>query len=552
MSATGDNDLVSDINRGLSNVTDDDAQKQWKTICDCLEQMQWAGDHCGSPSPTPINNLTQSIAPASAQKNTAAPTVATLNKYRKSDGDLHSSDSSLQFSAVNPPQSAPVLFEGAGEFNWDYNSGGIKSHLRSKSAQNTDISNPIKANFYNPHQNPVMNHDQRRESDTKPYVVFPKAHPARGDADHDMYMRNMPQGFSGANPKSGNSGSFANHSHNESYLNLKSSPSLLPYQATDSPAKSYIQRTLYSKQSLEGSELQHQPILSNTYQIKDSRASQISKMHHGPLQHGQGNVDFLNQNISYLSSNPLSYDQSKSSDHPDEDEKGYTKVLLQHQRDRMNRLQSEFEMKKHELNTLLHDINSMEKELEQRNLRYKAVPVLPSLRLEIAKLREENRQLEIDCNCMYKEVDLYARDGDSTRDDFYSRYNRPAQMAKQQGKHKSKGLQQVVQQQPSSLLPSTSTHHHNHQRISPLPSSATSHHHHHHHHHHPTGSLSSTAAATTAAVRSATPADPSEVSNGGVDPDDDVKWRCKHCTFDNHSALENCEICEYRRDTHPS
>jgi len=80
--------------------------------------------------------------------------------------------------------------------------------------------------------------------------------------------------------------------------------------------------------------------------------------------------------------------------------------------------------------------------------------------------------------------------GDNSREDFYSRYSRNSQVAKQQQKHKNKASSTKILL-PSSQPPSTS------------------------------------------------------------DPDEDVKWRCRHCTFDNHSALENCEICEYRRDTHP-
>ena len=65
----------------------------------------------------------------------------------------------------------------------------------------------------------------------------------------------------------------------------------------------------------------------------------------------------------------------------------------------MNRLQSEFELKKKLLQSVVHDIKSMEKELAQRNLRYKAVPVLPSVSRLIKVYFLENRALTLYIIC---------------------------------------------------------------------------------------------------------------------------------------------------------
>uniref|UniRef100_H2YQZ3 Uncharacterized protein n=1 Tax=Ciona savignyi TaxID=51511 RepID=H2YQZ3_CIOSA len=123
-----------------------------------------------------------------------------------------------------------------------------------------------------------------------------------------------------------------------------------------------------------------------------------------------------------------------STGYNDED---YTKALLQHQTDRMNRLRALYGSKKTELITLNGDISILEEKIQERNRRYKSPSSVNSLQDEIGRLREVNRQLEIDCNCMYKEVDLFSRDGDSTREDFYSRYNRPP--VKQQPQKQRKG-----------------------------------------------------------------------------------------------------------------
>nr|XP_048700213.1 TGF-beta-activated kinase 1 and MAP3K7-binding protein 2 isoform X3 [Caretta caretta] len=89
----------------------------------------------------------------------------------------------------------------------------------------------------------------------------------------------------------------------------------------------------------------------------------------------------------------------------------YKKALLVHQKARMERLQRELEIQKKKLDKLKSEVNEMENNLTRRRLkRSNSVSQIPSLE-EMQQLRSCNRQLQIDIDCLTKEIDLFqARD----------------------------------------------------------------------------------------------------------------------------------------------
>jgi len=447
MNSGNDSDVVSEL---FESDTIDQTSQNWKTITDCLEQMKWADNHCASPSPTPVAN-----AQSSPHKQQSPPSQ--LTKYRKSDGDLHAANSNKNVDVQPIPQTAPILFSDKNEFKWE-----PKSHLRSNSAHNTGEPNqPLK---------PTEN----------PFSVVPKnfslVNTSQSNSNKNVHSHLesvvasnfLPFPLSNSSARNNQSASTSSISSGHSHFSESSSKQALSRKVSGSSVKELT--VVYTKNP--------SPYSSNRSQNHNSNLRLKSTI--------EGNVAHTIRN----SPGNLSENKTESLE---EDE--YTKVLLQHQCDRMNRLHSEFESKQQDLDTLMHSINQMNQQLVKKNARkHESAPALPALQSEINKLREENRRLEIDCSCMYREVDLYSKQGDSTREDFYSRYNRNSQqVSKQQNKNKIKSSTQ----QPHG-------YHGNSVMVTPL-----------------------------------------------IDEFNDKKWRCKHCTFDNHYALENCEICEYRRDTVP-
>ncbi|XP_063089093.1 TGF-beta-activated kinase 1 and MAP3K7-binding protein 2 isoform X2 [Cavia porcellus] len=97
------------------------------------------------------------------------------------------------------------------------------------------------------------------------------------------------------------------------------------------------------------------------------------------------------------------------------DDAAYTQALLVHQKARMERLQRELEIQKKKLDKLKSEVNEMENNLTRRRLkRSNSISQIPSLE-EMQQLRSCNRQLQIDIDCLTKEIDLFqARDQRST------------------------------------------------------------------------------------------------------------------------------------------
>ncbi|XP_044278941.1 TGF-beta-activated kinase 1 and MAP3K7-binding protein 2 isoform X2 [Varanus komodoensis] len=93
------------------------------------------------------------------------------------------------------------------------------------------------------------------------------------------------------------------------------------------------------------------------------------------------------------------------------DDAAYTQALLVHQKARMERLQRELEVQKKKLDKLKSEVNEMENNLTRRRLkRSNSISQIPSLE-EMQQLRSCNRQLQIDIDCLTKEIDLFQARG---------------------------------------------------------------------------------------------------------------------------------------------
>nr|XP_060609520.1 TGF-beta-activated kinase 1 and MAP3K7-binding protein 2 isoform X3 [Anolis sagrei ordinatus] len=93
------------------------------------------------------------------------------------------------------------------------------------------------------------------------------------------------------------------------------------------------------------------------------------------------------------------------------DDAAYTQALLVHQKARMERLQRELEIQKKKLDKLKTEVNEMENNLTRRRLkRSNSASQIPSLE-EMQQLRSCNRQLQIDIDCLTKEIDLFQARG---------------------------------------------------------------------------------------------------------------------------------------------
>ncbi|OCT80143.1 TGF-beta-activated kinase 1 and MAP3K7-binding protein 2 [Xenopus laevis] len=93
------------------------------------------------------------------------------------------------------------------------------------------------------------------------------------------------------------------------------------------------------------------------------------------------------------------------------DDAAYTQALLVHQKARMERLHRELDVQKKKLDLLKTEVNEMENNLTKRRLnRSNSLSQIPSLE-EMQQLRSCNRQLQIDIDCLTKEIDLFQARG---------------------------------------------------------------------------------------------------------------------------------------------
>ncbi|XP_053737686.1 TGF-beta-activated kinase 1 and MAP3K7-binding protein 2 isoform X1 [Synchiropus splendidus] len=171
------------------------------------------------------------------------------------------------------------------------------------------------------------------------------------------------------------------------------------------------------------------------------------------------------------------------------DDAAYTQALLVHQKARMDRLWHELELKKKKLEKLKEEVNEMENDLTRRRLeRSNSASQIPSIE-EMKQLRCKNRLLQIDIDCLTKEIDLL-----QTRGPHFN---------------------------PSAI-------HNFYDNIGFLGPSPPK----------PKGTLSG---------------EPSVVEGKSVkavadqEEDEGTQWSCTACTFLNHPALNRCEQCEFPR-----
>ncbi|XP_046729600.1 TGF-beta-activated kinase 1 and MAP3K7-binding protein 2 isoform X1 [Silurus meridionalis] len=206
------------------------------------------------------------------------------------------------------------------------------------------------------------------------------------------------------------------------------------------------------------------------------------------------------------------------------DDAAYTQALLVHQKARMERLCHELKLKRKNLEKLKEEVNEMENDLTRRRLqRSNSVSQIPSLD-EMQQLRYKNRLLQIDIDCLTKEIDLLQTRGPhfnpSAIHNFYDNIGflgpvppkpkgTPAVGSDHWGFLDRRGRRINV----SSKLKRDPS-------LPPVP-----------------------------------PCLPAPVESGSknmkavseAEDDDGSQWGCTACTFLNHPALNRCEQCEFPR-----
>ncbi|XP_049445981.1 TGF-beta-activated kinase 1 and MAP3K7-binding protein 2 isoform X2 [Epinephelus fuscoguttatus] len=190
------------------------------------------------------------------------------------------------------------------------------------------------------------------------------------------------------------------------------------------------------------------------------------------------------------------------------DDAAYTQALLVHQKARMERLWHELELKKKKLEKLKEEVNEMENDLTRRRLeRSNSASQIPSIE-EMKQLRCKNRLLQIDIDCLTKEIDLLQTRGPhfnpSAIHNFYDNigFLGPVPPKPKDRRGCRYNVTSELMMEPSSGPPP------------PLP------------------------------------LDPgSKIVKPIADQEEDegTQWGCTACTFLNHPALNRCEQCEFPR-----
>ncbi|XP_062323872.1 TGF-beta-activated kinase 1 and MAP3K7-binding protein 2 isoform X3 [Osmerus eperlanus] len=187
------------------------------------------------------------------------------------------------------------------------------------------------------------------------------------------------------------------------------------------------------------------------------------------------------------------------------DDAAYTQALLVHQKARMERLWHELELKKKKLEKLKEEVNEMENDLTRRRLeRSNSVSQIPSIE-EMQQLRCKNRILQIDIDCLTKEIDLL-----QTRGPVPPKPKGTLSVDPEGQGTDRRGCRFNV---TSKLT----------MEPSPAPPPAPP------------------------------PALPLDSSSKGVrtvsgqEEDEGTHWNCTACTFLNHPALNRCEQCDFPR-----
>lgn len=150
--------------------------------------------------------------------------------------------------------------------------------------------------------------------------------------------------------------------------------------------------------------------------------------------------------ISALPGNvPSQFEQIPRRSSSGSDDYAYTQALLLHQRARMERLMKELLLEKQKLDHLKADVNSMEYDALQRRFRRVNLTNLLPRPEEMTRLRNLNRQLQIDIDCTLKETDLLQSRGKfdpKAMNNFYDNIEPgpvvPPKPGKKEGEHGSK------------------------------------------------------------------------------------------------------------------
>uniref|UniRef100_G3TZH5 TGF-beta-activated kinase 1 and MAP3K7-binding protein 2 n=1 Tax=Loxodonta africana TaxID=9785 RepID=G3TZH5_LOXAF len=201
------------------------------------------------------------------------------------------------------------------------------------------------------------------------------------------------------------------------------------------------------------------------------------------------------------------------------DDAAYTQALLVHQKARMERLQRELEIQKKKLDKLKSEVNEMENNLTRRRLkRSNSISQIPSLE-EMQQLRSCNRQLQIDIDCLTKEIDLFQARGPhfnpSAIHNFYDNIGFVGPVPPKPKGSVSIKFCKAIQRKSKKDIERKST------------------------------SLIEVddGEACTLDPRSTikTP------KNQDTEDDEGAQWNCTACTFLNHPALIRCEQCEMPR-----
>ncbi|KAI1897445.1 hypothetical protein AGOR_G00083360 [Albula goreensis] len=169
------------------------------------------------------------------------------------------------------------------------------------------------------------------------------------------------------------------------------------------------------------------------------------------------------------------------------DDAAYTQALLIHQKARMERLWHELELKKKKLEKLKEEVNEMENDLTRRRLqRSNSVSTIPSIE-EMQQLRCKNRILQIDIDCLTKEIDLLQTRGPhfdpNAIHNFYDNIG----------------------------------------FLGPVPPK-------------PKGTINVESSSKN-----------QKTLGEAAEEDEGTQWSCTACTFLNHPALNRCEQCEFPR-----
>ncbi|XP_016352879.1 TGF-beta-activated kinase 1 and MAP3K7-binding protein 2-like [Sinocyclocheilus anshuiensis] len=190
-------------------------------------------------------------------------------------------------------------------------------------------------------------------------------------------------------------------------------------------------------------------------------------------------------------------------------------ALLVHQRARMERLWHELEQKKRKLEKLKEEVNEMENDLTRRRMqRSNSACQIPSIK-EMQQLRCKNRLLQIDIDCLTKEIDLLQTRGpDFNPIAIHNFYDNLGFLGPVPPKPPKGPTKPGVDLDRRGRRISVSSKLKRDPSLPPVP-----------------------------------PAEGSRSARLVSEPeeDDGVQWSCTACTFLNHPALNRCEECEFPR-----